>query len=152
MGPRSVYFLVIVVPLVISGCTNRYIVMENPETKEKLTCSSSGWGWYGAPKAASSYSHCVETLERKGFVIPGKEPRDNTLPLPPDGKSWSVRLAKAELKSGNIDRLQYERTIDHLKWEYENTIRELKAQYKADYISKSVYKQKISEAKFKYQG
>lgn len=85
--------------------------MVHLETEGQEYCSSSGWGWFGAPHAISIYNRCVAQLERLGYVVPGKQALETDIPDPPEDGGWTVRRAKMEYRSGNVDRIEYERII-----------------------------------------
>ncbi len=144
----------IFITLIITGCVNREAILVHPETGQQQFCSNSGWGWLGAPMAASAHNRCVSNLRAQGYQSAGlsqysklQNPSD-----PATGAEWSVRLAKQKYKSGDISRLQYEHIIRDLKLIYRAKVQAAEDAYDSGLISKKEYKQKVLDAKYQYAG
>jgi len=54
--------------LVLAGCSSSTTTLRHPETGQTAICSYSGWGWLGAPMAAVAYGECKTKWEEKGYV------------------------------------------------------------------------------------
>ena len=68
MSPmRLPWILIVAIPL-IASCSNSRTTLRNPDTGQTAICAYSGWGWLGAPMAASAYADCKTKYQRLGFV------------------------------------------------------------------------------------
>lgn len=53
--------------LVLAGCANFSSDFTNATNTRTAHCKVSGYGWFGAPYAASRYHDCVKLMELRGF-------------------------------------------------------------------------------------
>lgn len=60
--------MLIATALCAMGCTSRHISLVHPETKEGAICRAEGWGWLGAPIAASNSRKHVRIFKAAGYI------------------------------------------------------------------------------------
>ncbi len=65
---KTIRSLLMLLLLILAGCSSSTTTLRHPETGQIAICSYSGWGWLGAPMAASAYSDCKTKWEQQGYV------------------------------------------------------------------------------------
>ena len=99
MSPmRLTWILIVAIPL-IASCSNSRTTLRNPDTGQTAICAYSGWGWLGAPMAASAYADCKTKYQRLGFVKESDLPASNRSiaaapPPPPPAQSENPPSSK----------------------------------------------------------
>ncbi|BAP77781.1 hypothetical protein MT1_0605 [Pseudomonas sp. MT-1] len=152
---RNLALIVILASVTLAGCVNRQAFLTNPTTGQQAYCTHSGWGWMGAPMAASAHRSCLESWRAQGFTTDGLSvaPRSSTIhPDLPVVDGWDLRLAKQKYRSGELSRVEFENIVQSLKSEYRAKVGAAKQEYKDGLISKQQYKQRVQEAKWEYAG
>ena len=66
------YLWILLLPL-LTGCSSSSTTLRHPVTGQVALCSYSGWGWLGAPMAASAYSDCKTKWQAEGYVKEDKQ-------------------------------------------------------------------------------
>ena len=60
--------IVILAMSFVASCSNSSTTLRHPETGKTAICAYSGWGWLGAPMAASMYADCKTKYQQLGYV------------------------------------------------------------------------------------
>ena len=102
---------------------------------------------YGSPRV-DHYGNTVTD----SYGGSGTDQYGGTLPSPPAGGEWNIRLAKTHYSAGLISKHNYARLINHIKLLYRQRVQDAKSAYRSGLISKAAYKQRIIDAKFRYSG
>lgn len=68
MIKKSVFGVMLLFQFSLMGCAVTNKVMINPTTKEKVNCSTWGFGVVGTPLAVASYLKCVNEAEALGYI------------------------------------------------------------------------------------
>src|SRR5262245_28479895 len=58
----------VVVAVALAGCSTSGSLWQHPTTQQMQRCAAKGWGWIGAPYAASLYSDCKTKMQQDGYV------------------------------------------------------------------------------------
>jgi hypothetical protein len=67
---RPMWILLLLMPF-FASCSNSSTALRNPATGQTALCAYSGWGWLGAPMAASMYADCKTKWQKLGYVKEG---------------------------------------------------------------------------------
>ena len=59
--------------LLLAGCSSSSTTLRHPVTGKTAACAYSGWGWLGAPMAASAYADCKTKWQGQGYVKEEKQ-------------------------------------------------------------------------------
>lgn len=91
--------------LLLGACATPSTTLQNANG-QTVTCSSSGWGYVGAPAALISHSNCVDEMQAKGYRAVDKAvatpkasegAKDVKFDLP---GGWEYKQAPDSLKDG----------------------------------------------------
>jgi hypothetical protein len=146
-------FITLIMSSILSAC----VVTDNTaDTHEPERASSScivGNDWYVLGyNAYLAHSRLLcENDQRVAQGLPVKA-IDVDLPSPPEGKSWSKRLAYQEYQKNKLTVEQLGQLYASLEYVYKSRILDAKARLENSLISKPVYQILIEEAKAAWEG